>query len=135
MDRRHFLTVLTAAAMITAPAKADAVSDIMSQLREQGFTRIEVSRTLLGRTRILARSVQYRREIVLNDNTGEILRDYWQVLSSTDPSAGPRIADPSGRMAPGGGSGGRDDDDDDDRGRGRGRGRGGDDDDGGGDDD
>jgi uncharacterized membrane protein YgcG len=51
---------------------------IVSQLQKQGFRNIEVSRTLLGRSRIVARSNELIREIIVNRTTGEILRDYWQ---------------------------------------------------------
>ena len=60
-----------------APAHAqDIEKQIILQLRAQGFGTVEVSRTLLGRSRIVARSPALRREIVVNPNTGHILRDY-----------------------------------------------------------
>ena len=59
-------------------ATPDLVDAITHQLRDQGFSRIEVSRTLLGRTRIVAHSGDGEREIILNPNTGEILRDLWE---------------------------------------------------------
>lgn len=90
MKRRQFM--LTAAAMIFAahPAFAqDIVGAITDQLRAQGYTSISVTRTLLGRQRIFARSSEYQREIIVNARTGEILRDYWTVLSGAKvPSDG-----------------------------------------------
>lgn len=137
MNRRHFL-LGALAVCVAAPAQADVLNDIMQQLSQQGFTRMQVTQTLLGRTRVVAWSPQFRREIVFNANTGEILRDYWQALASTSGTAAPRIANPSGGSADDRDDDRRDDDDDRDddrddddsgRGRGRGRGRGGDGDD------
>lgn len=83
-------------ALLAVPASAQTAEDrIVRQLRAQGFEEIEVSRTLLGRVRIVAVEDDTLREIVLNPSTGAILRDYWTEI----------------------------DDDDDDDGKGRGRGR------------
>lgn len=74
---RHLLIAL----FLLTPgfAAAQSVQDqIVSQLTAQGFTRIEVSRTLLGRVKIEARSPRLERELVFNPVTGEILRDYWE---------------------------------------------------------
>ena len=113
MKRRMFLCLSVAAIASGTAAAAQSFTDsIVAQLRQQGFTRIKVERTLLGRTRIEARGKGGRREIILNPRTGEILRDLW--ITGTD--------------------GGNDSDsraliEDDDSGKGRGRGRGGDDED------
>ncbi|WP_181366484.1 hypothetical protein [Albidovulum aquaemixtae] len=75
------LSILTLAACLAVPASAlaDAVSDsIARQLRDQGYGEIAVSRTLLGRTRIVARARDGYREIIVNPRTGEILRDLWR---------------------------------------------------------
>lgn len=50
--------------------------DLVGQLRDQGYSSIRVTHTWLGRVRIDAKLDKFRREIVLNPNTGEILRDY-----------------------------------------------------------
>ena len=80
MKRRLFLTTGCAAllALATAlPAMAGSLPDeIVRQLRNQGFRNIRISRTWLGRTRILAFRGEIRREIVVNPRTGEILRDF-----------------------------------------------------------
>ncbi len=86
MKRRHvlaggiaaFAVQLAAAAPVFAATYLD---QIVSQLQGQGFTDIEIENTWLGRTRIQAKRGDVDREIVLNPNTGEILRDLW--LSST----------------------------------------------------
>ena len=105
MNRRHtFLLSLGLLALLAMPAAAQTAEErVVRQLRAQGFDEIEVTRTMLGRVRILAIEDDTLREIVLNPTTGAILRDYWTELD--------------------------DDDDDDDDDGGKGRGRGGDDDD------
>jgi hypothetical protein len=57
---------------------AQAPSDVVvQQLRDQGYTGFKVSRTLLGRVRVLAWTPDgERRELVFNPRSGEILRDY-----------------------------------------------------------
>lgn len=53
---------------------------VTASLGEQGFEVTLVHWTWLGRIRIIAVSADIRREIVINPNTGEILRDYSQAL-------------------------------------------------------
>lgn len=128
MHRRVFLTAGLLALACGGPARAsDRVDQIVLALQREGYARIEVGRTWLGRTRIVATGAQGTREIVVQPSTGEVLRD---VQSREDSGDGGR----------GRGRGGDDDDDDDsdddsddseaddDGGQGRGRGRGGDDD-------
>lgn len=103
--------VVLATAPMTALAQAqDIVAAISSQLRAQGYDEIVVGRTLLGRSRILATSSEYRREIIVNPRTGEILRDYWSLL----PGAAATGADGAPIIAGGGRASGSDDDDDGD---------------------
>lgn len=83
--RRLLFSVLIACAVTGSPAQAKDVADIVvEQLTAQGFGHIEISRTLLGRTRIVAISGSYRREIIINPRTGEILRDYWVAFEDDD---------------------------------------------------
>lgn len=78
MDRRRFLISGLAAVMAAGTAQAESYADgIVRQLKRQGFDRITVERTLLGRVRIVATSREGRREIIVNPRTGEILRDLW----------------------------------------------------------
>lgn len=81
MNRRMFSIVLLCTGLAFPALGADLADGIVSQLRAQGFTSVDVSTTLLGRVRILAESGASRREIVLNPRTGEILRDYEEILS------------------------------------------------------
>lgn len=76
MTRRRLL-LSVAAVLAAGPLWAGSYEDeVISQLHRQGFRDISRSRTLLGRSRIVATGRGLRREIVLNPNTGEILRDY-----------------------------------------------------------
>ncbi|MEO0939231.1 MAG: hypothetical protein AAFY38_13845 [Pseudomonadota bacterium] len=77
--KHALLSLLTGLFLVLAGAAfAGPVEDrIVRQLRNQGFTQIEVSRTWLGRSRILATGPRIEREIVVNPVTGEILRDFW----------------------------------------------------------
>lgn len=104
-----------AAVILAGPALAESFQDkIIAQLGQQGFSRVVISKTLLGRVRITATSLTHRREIIFNPRTGEILRDYWEVIGGAPDL--PRISDPNPQPdgAGGGGSHGGDDDNDDD---------------------
>lgn len=120
MKRRTLLFAIAIATLALAgPATAATLIDkVVAQLRQQGYNEIEVSRTWLGRSRIVATSPANRREIIVNPRTGEILRDYWEQHSG---AAGGSIYDPDEDDNSGHGG----DDDDDNSGHG-----GGDDDDG-----
>ena len=66
-----FAFVLTATA-----AFADVTTAWVKQLRLDGYDEITVSRTWLGRVRIVAEKDEIEREIILHRATGEVLRDY-----------------------------------------------------------
>ena len=115
---------------LAAPANASSFADqIVAQLSDQGFADIEIERTWLGRTRILALRGGAQREIIVNATTGEILRDLWlndkgkensSVRIRNDDRSGPGSDRNGGGDHSGGddenddNSGGDDDDDDDD---------------------
>jgi hypothetical protein len=127
-----------AGASVALPAYADYVNSVRDQLRQQGYRQISVSSTMLGRTRIVAKSKTGTREIIMNPRTGEILRDLW---SSAQGSSGPSIVGSDADDPDDGQDDARDDDGDDDSDDdrdddsdddgdddgGKGRGRGGDD--------
>lgn len=118
MKRRAFVTALGlfSAAQIalgTATFAATAADQIVAQLRDQGFSGIEVERTWLGRTRILAKRGDATREIILNPATGEILRDLW-LTKGGKSEANVRIRSDDGGGNSGHGGGGDDDDADED---------------------
>lgn len=88
------LMVIAAVTVFPFSASADQIEDsIVSQLRSQGFTKIELSRTLLGRARVVAKSPKLDREIIFNPVTGEILRDYWTERSNGQTGA--TLVDPN----------------------------------------
>ncbi|MHA6324916.1 hypothetical protein [Roseivivax sp. CAU 1753] len=77
MNRRAFL--FGASALMLAPAAATAQTardQVISQLQQQGYSDFRVTRTWLGRVRIVARGPAGRREVILNPANGVILRDY-----------------------------------------------------------
>ncbi|GHC54297.1 hypothetical protein [Neogemmobacter tilapiae] len=68
--------------MMAGTALANPLTDdLVAQLRGQGFQKVTITRTLLGRVLILGSAAEGQREIVLNPNTGEILRDYFRPRS------------------------------------------------------
>lgn len=84
MNRRTFLlTVLSVSLLSTTAARADYADDVVKWLLDEGYTDIEVTRTLLGRVRILSRLGSGQRELIINPRTGEILRDVWIAADGT----------------------------------------------------
>ena len=78
MKRRDILLGLAMGLALALPSSAQGVVDgIVRQLKKQGFKAIIIEETLLGRVQIKAISAKGRREIVVNPNSGEILRDLW----------------------------------------------------------
>ena len=51
---------------------------LIASLQTQGFEIKKISRSYLGRIIIEAESKKFEREIVIDPNSGEILRDYWE---------------------------------------------------------
>lgn len=49
--------------------------DVISALKQSGYTVLKVERTLLGRVRILAKNHEHLREMVVSRTTGEVKRD------------------------------------------------------------
>jgi hypothetical protein len=112
MKRRDFVSGLVAAAILSGPVLAqDYVASVISQLERMGFRIVRQERTLLGRVRIVGTRGDGRREIIINPNSGEILRDFWSPTSGGNSTS--TIIDDKSRNS-GSGSGGDDDDDDDD---------------------
>lgn len=141
MKRREFLSGVVFGAVGATPALAqDFVASIIVQLKKQGFRSVVQERTLLGRVRLIATRKDGRREIIVNPNTGEILRDLWMPVSGgkstvdiVDDGHGQDHDDDdddddddSGHGGHGGGEGHDDDDDDDDDDDSSGEGGGGD---------
>lgn len=79
---------------------------VLASLEGQGYVILEQGYTFLGQLRIVADNGVYRRELVVNPGTGEILRDYAVTLTRglalTNPSAsGGRAAGDAARVASG----------------------------------
>lgn len=87
--KMRFWTIAPVVALCLSLATASSATpgqDIVTRsLQEQGFEVRLVHWTLLGRIRIIAVSDDIRREIVINPTTGEILRDYSQVIVVAEP--------------------------------------------------
>ncbi len=67
---------LQAETALTLAQSAHLPETIIAEMEAQGYTRIEVSRTLLGRTMLRATAEgKGMREVVIHPRTGEILRD------------------------------------------------------------
>lgn len=90
MMGRKVMGALLAGAMGATPVFADVfAANIVEQLQTEGFKTISMERTWLGRTRIVAEGEQGQREIIVNPNNGEILRD---LLVRTAPGDGGAVA-------------------------------------------
>jgi hypothetical protein len=125
---KRLLSATAIASLLASVALAQGVTErqVIDQLRDQGFSEFRVSRTLLGRTMIVATNREYRREVVINPTTGVILRDYWRALGpDDDDDSGSRLLNPRSGNSGSGGSGGASRDDDDDDGGSSGSGSGG----------
>lgn len=89
MRRRSVLIGLVAAMLPLGPVLAQTVGDqVAAQLRQLGYHDIAVERTLLGRVRITGVKGDRQREIIVNPNSGEILRDL-----ATDSRTGAAASD------------------------------------------
>lgn len=118
MLRKLLMAGALALTVAGSPAAAQDVASvqemIVAQLADQGFSRVRISKTLLGRVRIFATSADYSREIIINPRTGEILRDYWTDLAEARART---LFSPDNRRddkSSGPGSANQDDDDDHD---------------------
>ncbi|MCE5974236.1 PepSY domain-containing protein [Sinirhodobacter sp. WL0062] len=119
MHRRELLkygaaaiTLLVTAAPVLGAGLADQFS---AELKAAGYKDIRVSRTLLGRMRVIGMRGGFKREIVFDPRTGEILRDLTVKVGSgfgwgSDSSSSSGSSGSSGS----GSSGSSDDDDKDD---------------------
>lgn len=91
---------LGCATLVALPASADTAKDrIIVELKEQGFKEITISRTFLGRTRIVATGRGRQREVVLNGSSGVVLRDYLKELPEGSDGTNQNAVDDNGRKA------------------------------------
>ncbi|MCH2077855.1 MAG: hypothetical protein MK180_13435 [Rhodobacteraceae bacterium] len=72
-----FLRVTGAAALslcFALSAAAHSIEEqVVSQLSQQGFAKVQMNRTLLGRLGFVAQSDRYQRELVIHLSTGAVL--------------------------------------------------------------
>ena len=107
----RLIVVICSLALSTPAAHADVEgvrNGIVLILREDGYSEIRISRTLLGRMRFVATRPDARREIVVNPNSGVVLRDYVRFFEVLEGSSSG-----SGQSSNGGGGEEEYDDDDD----------------------
>lgn len=88
----HYLLGLSVALCLTVSGLHAAEhrmtpEQVSAALQQQGFQVSSVSRTLLGRARIIASRDLVWREVVIDLSTGQILRDYAVEFSPTTPPA------------------------------------------------
>lgn len=76
VTRLALFVCIVAFALQAAAVQAQSLqASVEQQLTAQGYRDIDMSRTLLGRARFEARKGDMTRVIVVNPNTGEVLRD------------------------------------------------------------
>ncbi|SMX29118.1 hypothetical protein TRP8649_03250 [Pelagimonas phthalicica] len=85
------IAILVLGLSVSDAHAAQQEEQIIKSLKEQGFTEIEMTRTWLGRVRIVARGAVGVREIVFNPANGVILRDYQQAAPAHRPPPPPFI--------------------------------------------
>jgi uncharacterized membrane protein YgcG len=106
--------MLAAVAASPLQARSETVQEfLVRELRAQGFEPTLIRTTWLGRLQIIAVNAVYRREIIANPRTGEILRDYWRKIGEgqglaeiIDPGNNSGSGSSSGKSSGGQGSGG-----------------------------
>jgi hypothetical protein len=87
---RTLVMALVLAGGLATPLAANPLTDqVTGALVAQGYQIVQVDRTWLGRVRIVAETPDLRREIVINPNTGEVLRDYSVLLVATSDALRP----------------------------------------------
>ena len=82
--RKITLTLVLSLLLPQIAFSQSAEEQVVAQLRAQGYSEFQVSRTLLGRLRVIAETDDLRRELVINTATGTVLRDVVQRRASGD---------------------------------------------------
>ena len=78
MFNKTILMSATAILMATTALAQSSRDDIIQELTDEGYTRIEITRTLFGNTKFEASGPTAEREIVLGKD-GTILRDRTEI--------------------------------------------------------
>ena len=85
--KRAFRSIVCAgfAICLAGAGFAQTLQDkLTADLIADGYTKITVSRTLLGRVQIVAEDGSREREIIFNPRTGVILRDFYDLEEDDD---------------------------------------------------
>jgi hypothetical protein len=103
MTRLPFLAGILGLALWSSIVHANehrvTAEQVSAALLSQGYMVQSVTRTLLGRARIVAQQGQIWREVVLDLSTGQILRDYAVEFSPSDlPDRTSEVMPRGGRM-------------------------------------
>ena len=114
MIRALAIAFFLAMAPMAAAQDMDVRDRYVEILQADGYREIRISSTFLGRLRFVATKPNMRREIVINPNTGVVLRDYIRFSEEQDGDRPSGARDPFTDGGGPGGSGTSDDDDDDD---------------------
>ncbi len=78
MNGPKLLALVLGGLIAASPVFADGLADkIARRMVQLGFGDVQVEGTFLGRARITGTRAGVSREIIVNPNTGEILRDLW----------------------------------------------------------
>ena len=112
----RFLLIAGTAALFAGAAMAQSLEEqLAAELAAEGYTKITISRTLLGRTRIEATGGpnDREREIIFNPRTGLVLRDILYLDVDDDDESEGNGQSQGGREDDGDDDEGDDDDDDD----------------------
>lgn len=93
MSPRLPLLILTLALTLAPSVQAQTSPEVppveqafLSGLKAQGFVVVEYGYTWLGRLRFVAVNGKLRRELVVDPATGEVLRDYAELIQDTPRS-------------------------------------------------
>ncbi len=91
------LTLLAFASSPVAASEQRITPEMISEALEgQGYSIASVTRTLLGRVRVVASRGLIWREVVLDLSSGQILRDYAVEFSPEDAPPADSVAMPRG---------------------------------------
>lgn len=98
LRRARLLTVVVALAAMPIHASEHRLTPemISAALEDQGYTIASITRTLLGRLRVIASKGLIWREVVLDLSTGQILRDYAVEFSPHAPPTTDGLSMPRG---------------------------------------
>ncbi|QIK41864.1 hypothetical protein [Pontivivens nitratireducens] len=81
---RFIFALLFTLFTVPVAAQTDVVAGLVEELKADGYVVLDQRGTLLGRTQIVVRRDDEIREIVINPNSGEILRDLPRAATAED---------------------------------------------------